>query len=187
MRTIKRLLALIFCVGAALYLINWGYTQVYKILYPVRYMDIVDRAAGEYRLDPYLVYGVIKAESNFIPDAHSGVARGLMQLTDSTAEWVARKMNLEDFSPEQLDDPKTNINMGCFYLRYLIDYYKDQDLALAAYNAGMGNVDSWLSDTAHSKDGKTLDNIPFRETRDYVRRVEEYRQIYQKRYEMLVK
>ncbi len=187
MKTIKKLLGLIIFAGAVFLLINWGQDSMYKMLYPLRYTELVEKYADQNNLDPYLVYGVIKAESNFIHDAHSGVARGLMQITDSTAEWIAGKMGLKDFEPALLDDPAWNIQMGCYYLRYLLDYYGDRELALAAYNAGMGNVDRWLADEAHSADGETLDNIPFGETREYVKRVEKYTKIYRERYGGLVK
>lgn len=186
MKAIKKLIVLIIFAGAVFLLVNWGQNSVYKMLYPIRYTDIVEEYAEEYSLDPYLVYGVIKAESNFVHDAHSGVARGLMQITDDTAGWIADKMKLKSFEPEMLDDPESNIRMGCFYLRYLLDYYKDTELALAAYNAGMGNVNRWLANAEHSADGKTLDNIPFKETREYVERVENYTEIYRERYEKLV-
>lgn len=187
MKTIRKLIVLMIFVGAVFLLINWGQDSVYKMLYPLRYTDIAEEYADKYNLDPYLVYGVIKAESNFVHDAHSGVARGLMQITDSTARWIADKMKLTDFETDMLNEPEKNIQMGCFYLRYLLDYYKDLELALAAYNAGMGNVNRWLGNTEHSADGETLDNIPFKETREYVERVEKYTEIYRERYERLVK
>lgn len=163
-------------------LFRMGCDGTYNVLYPIRYTSQVERYAAENGLDQYLVYGVIKAESNFIHDAHSGVAVGLMQITEDTGAWIANKMQLKNYQAADLTDPAKNIKMGCFYLKYLIDYYDDLDLALAAYNAGMGNVNKWLADGAHSKDGKTLHNIPFKETREYVERVKKYTEIYRERY-----
>ena len=180
MRTIKRSLAFALVVGMAVFLVRWGWGGIQNMLYPVRYYNLIQQAAAEYDLEPALICGIIKTESNFVYDAHSGVARGLMQITEDTAAWIAKKMPMEKFSQEMLDEPRINILMGCFYLRYLIDYYKDLPVALAAYNAGMGNVNRWLSNKQYSPDGKTLSEIPFAETNEYVKRVEKYTHVYRK-------
>ena len=176
------MILLLAVAGIVAGLYQLGRSGTYNMLYPIRYTGEVEQYAAENGLDKYLVYGVIKAESNFIYDAHSGVAVGLMQITEDTGAWIANKMQLDRYRPEDLTDPETNIKMGCFYLKYLLDYYGDLDLALAAYNAGMGNVNNWLEDSDHSKDGKTLHNIPFKETREYVERVKKYTEIYRERY-----
>lgn len=158
--------------------------KLYKnLLYPTAYPDIISKYSYENELDKYLVMAVIKSESNFIPDAHSGKASGLMQLTDNTAEWVCRRLGIE---AEEIDlfNPEDNIKLGCSYLRYLIDKYDgDTDLALAAYNAGPSNVDSWLKDNEYSKNGRDLHYIPFKETREYVKKVNKqwhkYKEFYQ--------
>jgi len=147
-------------------------------LYPLRYESEIRTYAQKYQLDPYFVMGVIKAESNFKPDAHSGVARGLMQITDKTAQWIAGQME-RTYSPDDLEIPEKNIEMGCFYLDYLCEHYKNREVALAAYNAGMGNVSEWLSDERYSKDAKALISIPFPETATYVEKVGRYEQVYQ--------
>ncbi len=173
----KRILLLILCVVLALSLIK----PVMKALYPLRYDEHIVTYSDKYNLDRYLVMALIKAESNYIYDAHSGVARGLMQITDETADWIATKLSLDNFD---ILDPETNINMGCFYLSYLLDYYKgNEQLALASYNAGMGNVNKWLSDKEYSQSGQTLDNIPFLETRQYIEKIENNKEIYIKLYE----
>lgn len=153
-----------------------------QILYPVAYEDLIEKYAGENDLESYFVMAVVKTESNFISDAHSGYATGLMQITDETAEWLAGKMKLETDSID-LYDPETNIKLGCYYLRFLIDRYDGNvDTALAAYNAGMGNVAEWLQNPEYSDDGENLKYIPFTETRNYVQRVnsswEYYREYY---------
>lgn len=131
--------------------------------------------SDEYSLDRYLVMALIKAESNYIYDAQSNVAKGLMQITDETADWICEKLSIEN---ADIEDPQTNINMGCYYLSYLLDYYDDETLALAAYNAGMGNVNKWLLDEKYSKTGKTLDEIPFAETKKYIEKIEKGKNIY---------
>lgn len=149
-----------------------------KAVYPLRYEDIIYKYCDEYGLDEFLVMALIKAESNYICDAHSGIARGLMQITDDTAVWIAKKLSV-DFLADDIENPETNISMGCFYLSYLLDYYADDEaLALAAYNAGLGNVNKWLSNEEYSKDGKTLDKIPFEETRIYIEKIEKNKEIY---------
>ncbi len=147
-----------------------------KALYPLRYSEYINVYSNEYNLDKYLVMALIKTESNYIYDAHSGVASGLMQITSETATWIAEKT---DIVLDDIFNPKTNINMGCYYLSYLLDYYDyDEKLALCAYNAGMGNVNKWLGNEEYSKDGKTLDQIPFAETKQYIEKIEKCKKIY---------
>ena len=157
------------------------YKSISKLRYPLRYEFYISSSASEFGLDKFLVAAVIKTESNFIHDAHSGKARGLMQLTDETALWIADKMKI-DFSENDVNDPEKNIRMGCWYLKYLIDKYDDVNTALAAYNGGMGNVSKWLSDSNCSDDGKTLKYIPFPETREYVVKVNAYKAVYEQKY-----
>lgn len=154
-----------------------------KMMYPLRYEQYIEKYAKKYELDPCLVMGVIKAESNYIYDAHSGVARGLMQITEDTAQWIARQLDLKHFESDDIENPEMNIRMGCYYLHYLIEHYGDVDVALAAYNGGMGNVTRWLGDKHYSSDGKTLDYIPFKETREYVEKVNKYTQTYREMYQ----
>lgn len=156
-----------------------GVVTCKNLLYPLDYESIVTKYARKYELEPHLVMAIIKAESNFIEDAHSGKASGLMQLTEDTADWVAEQIG-KDSDKIELSDPRDNIELGCFYIRYLIDYYDGNvDVALAAYNGGMGNVDKWLENERYSDDGKTLKSIPFKETREYVQRVNSEKDVYE--------
>lgn len=152
-----------------------------KMIYPLKYERYIFESADEYELDPYFVMAVIKAESNYKPNAHSGIARGLMQITDDTAQWIANKMNIE-ISESDIENPELNIQMGCYYLDYLSKLYSDTNVVLAAYNAGMGNVSKWLADENFSHDSKTLFEIPFAETKNYVKKVAKYENIYKKLY-----
>ena len=147
--------------------------------FPVRYMDIIEANTGE--LDATWILAVIKAESSFRPQAesHRG-AQGLMQLMPTTAEWVAELMGKTDFDPETVWQPEINIALGSFYLNWLYRYYNNNlDLAITAYNAGLGNVNRWLADPVFSADGKNLDIIPFNETSNYLRRVTTNQRVYE--------
>lgn len=145
------------------------------------YDVIIEKYAAINELDPDLVRAVISVESNFNSKAVSGKkAKGLMQMTDETEAWCAWKNNL-DSNPSKLFDPEYNISMGCYYLSYLVDSFVSYEVALAAYNAGPGNVKNWLNNPEYSVDGKTLHNIPFPETEAYVRNVMHRYEIYKQR------
>jgi len=152
-------------------------------LFPLEYEELIYRYSELYDLDPYLVMGLIRAESSFISDAVSPVgARGLMQIMPNTAEWLAEDRMGINFHVDDLFNPAYNIRMGTYYLRLLLNMFEEQDTALAAYNAGMGNVGNWLQDERYSADGRTLHTIPFSETRYYVPRVNRYMEIYRELY-----
>lgn len=170
---------IIFILSLAL-LLSMGVYAVYR-LFPMDYADTIEKYADEYGLSKYLVSGVIYAESGFNEKAHSGLARGLMQLTDETAFWIAEKLGIE-YEADMAEDPETNIKMGCYYLSYLIDKYENTETALAAYNGGMGNVSKWLCDKNYSSDGKTLFKVPYAETEKYVKRVTFFTKIYSRLY-----
>jgi len=178
------LLLLIFLIIAGALL----YRPVMKQIYPVEYQEEIWRYAEEYRLDPLLVCAVIHTESRFRPMAVSRLgAVGLMQLMPDTGLWIGDHMG-HSLTESDLTDAKTNIILGCWYLRYLLDQFEeDYTLALAAYNGGIGNVRKWLADPQLSSDGERLDTIPFTETAEYVGKVErawdKYRELYGDEYE----
>lgn len=149
-----------------------GIMRFFCFLYPNDYKAEVDKYSKEYGVSSELVYAVIRAESKFNKDAVSDRgAVGLMQIMSTTGEWAAEKIGLTQVD---LMDPDTNIHIGTYYLAYLLDMYSgDEVCAVAAYNAGPSNVDEWLADSECSKDGKTLDKIPFDETGAYVKKVME--------------
>lgn len=151
---------------------------------PVQYASLIHRYADEYRLDPNLVIAVIKTESDFHIDAVSPMdARGLMQILPETAEWIAKELDEQDsYQLEDLFEPDTNVRYGTFYLRYLIDHFKNQDLAIAAYNGGMGNVTNWIDEDTITREGGNLEQIPIDETRDYVHKVNTNREMYERLY-----
>lgn len=135
------------------------------------YSEDIGIYAEKYDIDPFLILGVIDAESGFDKNAVSSVgAMGLMQIMPETGKWIASEIGIEDFKEEDLFDPETNIMMGSWYLRFLLDKYNNNlGNSLAAYNGGHGNVDNWLLDQKYSEDGENLSNIPFIETKEYVK------------------
>ena len=154
----------------------------YTVWYPINYKNITVKYSRQYGLEPNLVSSVICVESKFDAKAVSPKgACGLMQLLPSTAMEVAHKLN-EDYSAIDLFDVDTNIRYGCFYLNYLYGIYADTVCVLAAYNAGLGNVNSWLADNKYSEDGVHLTYIPFKETREYVSKVVRGRSVYKMYY-----
>lgn len=164
-----RIIALVAALCAFLFAF---FSIVVCICYPVRYKSEITRACAEYNLDESLVYAMIACESGFNKNARSSRgAVGLMQLMPQTAEWCA-EMAREEFSPERLTEPNYNISLGCLYLKYLIDKFESEKWAVAAFNAGEGNVKSWLD--ADKK-------IRFLETETYVKNVFAARRIYKYR------
>lgn len=153
--------------------------------YPIKYSSSVEKYAEKYELDPYLVYALIKQESKFDPYATSSAnARGLMQVQDETAEFCAKRMKIKITLPDDLYQPDTNIQIGCYYLKHLLSQYNgDLKTAVTAYNGGPGNVEKWLNDENLSDGKGGIANIPFGETKNYVKNVlsyyETYKNIYQ--------
>lgn len=145
---------------------------IMKKLYPLKYSEYVEKYAKEYNIDKYMVYAIIKAESNFDENAKSSSdAIGLMQIMETTAIETARKMDLE-VTEEDLFKPDLNINIGLKYFTYLLNQYDNNyPLAIIAYNAGMGNVDSWIKNGTIKEDGTDIENVPFKETNNYVRKI----------------
>ena len=143
--------------------------------YPMPRRDGVQKTAQATGLDPAYVYGLIRQESRFVMDARSGVgASGMMQLMPRTARWTARKIGLSDFKLHQLNDPDTNMLLGTTYLKLLLDDFAgSMPLATAAYNAGPSRSRQWRADASVAGiDGSLwIENIPFNETRDYVKKV----------------
>lgn len=171
MRVIKRLLVLLLIMIIILFAL--GYFILFATVKDNHkpYMELIEKYSQEYGVEKELVAAVIKAESGFNSDAQSHAdAKGLMQITTDTGEWIANRLG-EDYDDENLYDPETNIRFGVYYLDYLINYYKSVDYAIMAYNAGFGNVDLWIKEEILTGDIKDYDNIPFAETKNYVNRV----------------
>lgn len=168
-------LAVVVVLGAAFGTIHLTRPAWYdRLWYPLRYEQIVTGHARNYRLDPALLAALIYQESKFRAGAVSDRgAVGLMQLLPETAKGIALRTGGSRFRLADLYEPEINVRYGSWYLRYLLDKYRDEELALAAYNAGQRNVDRWL---------KRGVGIQFDETRHFVERVQELKKIYARAY-----
>lgn len=185
MRRLFGALALVVLVlgAVAIYAVRLEPDWYIRARYPLQFQTIIEAHAVNYDLDPSLVAAVVYTESKFDPRAESSAgALGLMQLLPDTAQGIADRTGGGNFKPADLYDPELNVRYGCWYLNALRDKYSDHpqalELALAAYNAGQGNVDRWVAATP---DGRVV-RIRFRETRDYVKRVERMQSLYQRGY-----
>lgn len=180
----KVLLALLLFVAVAAAALYGAKGFLLQRFYPLSYYEIVVEESEKNDLDPALVYGVIRAESGFDPNAVSRAnARGLMQMTPKTFEWVQTMIpGSEELTADDLFDPKVNIQFGCELLSLLLSHYENESTAICAYNAGIGNVDSWLENPEYSSDGVTLDVIPYGETQEYLKRVTQNRDLYRELY-----
>lgn len=180
----RRLIPWLLVLALAAGLVAFGYNRVMRTVYPQKYKELVEKYSEENGLDPMLVYAVIKCESGYNPDAVSKAdAKGLMQLTDETFEWVQTKAKeKEDLPPERLFDPETNIRYGTLLLKLHKAEFKSDELALAAYHAGRGIVNKWRANESYTDDGENLHTIPYRETEAYIDKVIKTKEAYTKLY-----
>ena len=181
--TLATITAVILCMGLVV-------SQLQQVArngtLPLTDANIIRQQAAAKRLDPALIAAVIYAETKFEPRPSSAGAEGLMQILPATAYYLAHLSGGITFTASDLSTPSVNVAYGSYYLRYLLDHYEGNEmLAVAAYNAGLTNVDQWVANArAH---GATLSEqqIPFPETREYVRRVlsaqRDYRATYPRR------
>lgn len=174
-------LTVVLIFGLVSFVFAFAPSLLFKSMYPLRYENEITTSASAHGVDPYLVAAVIRSESSWDPEAssHQG-ARGLMQLMPETAQDMVAKglVDGKRYPCENLEDPAINIEYGCAYLSYLMTYFNGAtDRAIAAYNAGMGNVDGW------AKQDKLLHNaITFPETQAYLVRVNMAKARYQELY-----
>jgi soluble lytic murein transglycosylase len=150
---------------------------------PLTDAQVIRQQASQKRLDPALVAAVIYAESKFAPHPSSAGAEGLMQILPETAYFIAHLSGGTQFTASDLATPSINVAYGTYYLRYLLDHYAGNEmLAVAAYNAGLANVDKWVAQAHARGDTLTVTAIPFPETRAYVERVLSAQQDYRSAY-----
>src|SRR3954454_9831521 len=156
---------------------------VEEITLPLRHEDIIRQQSHKKGLDPALVAAVIYQESKFSDQTSVAGARGLMQITPDTADFIAKQSGGVAFTHEDLATPQINIAYGTWYLRWLLDRYDERKtLAIAAYNAGFGHVDEWVKRAGGPDEFDPRTDIPFPETKNYVQQVLERRTDYARRY-----
>jgi soluble lytic murein transglycosylase len=183
----RSLLALIAAAGLALATVVTGILPlddtIREITLPLRHDDVIRQQARDKDLDPALIAAVIYEESRFRDQTSQAGARGLMQITPDTADFIAKHSGGIRFEQSDLATPQINISYGSYFLRYLIDHYGGHEpIAIAAYNAGVGNVDAWVAKAGGSEAFDHTEHIPFPETRAYVHNVLERRGEYRRHY-----
>ncbi len=170
---ISVLLAIVTCFGVSCY---------YSYFYPIDYKEAITATAKSNDIAPELIASIINVESSYNPNSVSSKgAIGLMQVLPSTAKWVCERLHI-DYDESELYNPAVNIQIGGYYIAYLVKYFKDEKLAICAYNAGMGNVNKWLSSVEISSNGKELAKIPFKETENYLNSVLKNKKIYKNKF-----
>ncbi len=156
---------------------------VRKLALPLDNEQVIREQAAAKHLDPALIAAVIYAETKFDPRTSSTGAEGLMQIEPATAEYLAKLSGGYKFTTKDLGTPAVNVAYGSYYLRYLLDHYENNEmLAIAAYNAGVTNVDGWVAKARAQDRTLTVSEIPFAQTQAYVQKVmaaqKEYRALY---------
>ena len=179
----RKIIMVFIAIIIILLIILLNFTNIQKLIYRQDYSEYVEKYAKEDDLDPLLIYAIIKAESNFDREAVSNKgATGLMQLMGETAKEVATNEAIEFTSEENLYNPETNIQIGVKYFANLLTIFENIGVSLAAYNAGMGTVQGWIDEGIIKEDGSDIENIPYKDTNMYVRKILNDYEIYKKLY-----
>ncbi|MFI5003980.1 MAG: lytic transglycosylase domain-containing protein [Solirubrobacterales bacterium] len=182
-RALRTLVGLALAVGLVALIAPRLEHAVRELALPLRDASVIREQAAQKHLDPALIAGVIYAETKFDPRPSSAGAEGLMQILPSTAQFLAHLSGGVRFQTGDLATPAINIAYGSYYLRYLLDHYGGNEmLAVAAYNAGLTNVDEWVASARAEGHELTVAEIPFSQTREYVRRVQSAQRAYRATY-----
>jgi peptidoglycan lytic transglycosylase len=157
--------------------------ELLKVLFPINYWPLIKRYSNEHQLDPYVVAALIAQESTFTADVKSAAnAYGLMQLLPSTGRQYARLLHLPRFSLGMLTTAEPNIKLGTAYFADLVKQFGGLHFALATYNAGPSRIAKWIAAKPGLERDEFIDDIPFPETQNYVKRIlgtaEDYRRLY---------
>ena len=157
--------------------------EVLRIIFPLDYWDLIEKYSAAKNLDPYLVSALMAQESTFTAEIRSSAnARGLMQVMPSTGRLYAQKLGIRPFTTASLSQPETNVRIGVQYFKDLVDKFGGIHYALASYNAGDSRVAEWIKKAPDLAQDEFIDNIPFPETQNYVKRIlgttEDYRRLY---------
>lgn len=175
--------AVLILIFSALTFVLAGYKTYLVFTNPIKYENEIKTYANIYELDASIIASLINVESSYNAQAKSNKnAIGLMQIKLETANYLDEKNNRNLVTENELFKVDINIKYGCEYLKYLVDKFKDIYTSLAAYNAGETRVRSWLKNAEYSYDGMTLKNIPFEETKNYVKKIKNNLKFYKKIY-----
>ena len=175
----------ILCMAFSFFFIMQSESMQRQYLYPYPYRSVVEHYAAKYKVDSSLVAGMILSESKFRNEAksHRG-AIGLMQLMPETAMWISEQLDDKEYELSELREPQKNIEYGTWYIASLEEEFEGNDvLALAAYNAGRGNVHDWMEERHWDMNFNEVSAIPYEETRAYVASVLKNRKKYLELYD----
>jgi soluble lytic murein transglycosylase len=178
----KRVFALLLIGFILILFMNTAF--IGKKIYPIYYQKEIKESAEKHNIDPFLIAALIRVETNYKYHLESSKgAMGLMQIMPDTANWIAEAAKVQTFIPADLLKPDVNIFLGAWYMSWLTKHYNGNVVyAIAAYNAGQGNVNQWKNNGIWDGRETNLDPIPFGETRHYVQRVLYYYHKYQNLY-----
>jgi soluble lytic murein transglycosylase len=160
--------------------------EILQVIFPLAYWDTIRRQSARRGLDPYIIAALIGQESTFDPQIKSVAnAWGLMQVVPATGRRLARSLGSRRFTTESLTDPEMNIRLGTLYFSRLVEQFGGTYYALASYNAGENRVVRWKAERPGLDEDEFIDDIPFPETQNYVKRIlgtaEDYRMLYAER------
>ncbi len=174
---------LLVLIGFIWLIFKWE--GIERWMYPLKYTEVIRENAKLQSIDPFLIAAIIRVESNFDPITVSNKgAIGMMQVMPETAKWIYRQNRNFVMDALDLNEPKQNIMLGSWYLRFLQNQFGNREaVVIAAYNAGQGTIRKWLEGGQWSGSEEELDRIPYEETRKYVKRVIFFRNQYRKLYE----
>lgn len=179
-----RVLAVVLVAAILVALLAYSQRLYLKKAYPIKYNGYVEKYSMEYEVDPYFVYAVIRTESDFEKSATSPIgARGLMQVTQETFDWIKGKLGDSESTFDSMYDAETAVKYGVYLLSYLSRELGNEQNVLCGYHAGVNRAKNWLNDSEISKDGDIIvSEIPFDDTRAYVEKVTKTYNIYKKLY-----
>jgi len=160
--------------------------EILEVIFPVAHWDLIRKQSASKKLDPHLVAALVAQESTFDEDARSPAnARGLMQIMPATGRRLARAEGVGRFTPARLSDPELNVRLGTRYLASLVARFGGVHFALASYNAGESRVVRWRAERPGLAAEEFIDDIPFPETQNYVKKIlgtaDDYRTLYPSR------
>lgn len=166
-----------------LFLLFYNTDHIGQLMYPIKYKEEIHTSAENFDISPLFIASIIRTESNYKPHLASQYdAVGLMQIMPDTADWIISRGGYPLEMKDQMTDAKINIEMGTWYIHWLTDHFKDQlsgqisiedqiSIIAAAYNAGHNRVSQWLDNETWDGQYNTREQIPFGETRHYIKRV----------------